>query len=267
MKRLRRYLLKRAYIRGHRTITLHLLSAHQQAGTKQSSDIFSTTLWTCGNEKLFTLRRPVRSGANSLNYRRIQADHGPSKEGLHRAASGGHVKIVELLCQHVSFSKPSCSGVPFTSSAAEGGSIEIMEILLALGAELYPAALRIAASHGHLPLAEYIICKRPEDVNFYANRTPLHCAAANGHANMVQVLLRHSADHELEDDREATPLDLANYCRHDGVINILADLSITDHPYDQPPSLWNEGCPRSPALFCSPLVALQAYLMYNKLVH
>jgi len=55
----------------------------------------------------------------------------------------------------VNVSEPSWTGIPFTSNAAEGDSIEIMEILLGLRAELDYFALCDAASHGHLPLVEY----------------------------------------------------------------------------------------------------------------
>lgn len=47
------------------------------------------------------------------------------REGLRYAASNSHVIIVKLLCHHVSVSEVSAKEIPFTSSAAEGGSIEI----------------------------------------------------------------------------------------------------------------------------------------------
>jgi hypothetical protein len=48
-------------------------------------------------------------------------------EALSRAAEGGHIAIVELLCQHVDVSKPCMTGISFTMSASIGGSTEIMQ--------------------------------------------------------------------------------------------------------------------------------------------
>ncbi|KAH6704285.1 ankyrin repeat-containing domain protein [Leptodontidium sp. MPI-SDFR-AT-0119] len=162
------------------------------------------------------------------------------QEALHRAAKGGHVEIVKLLCQHVDVSVPSINGNTFTSSAAKGGSIEIMESLLELGAELDSFALGIAARHGHLALVTNIISRRPMDVFGDTDRTPLHDAAENGHADIVKILLHHGADHEARSSHGSTALRLATYCNHADVISILADLPITapsptyEDPYGYP---------------------------------
>jgi ankyrin repeat protein len=66
-------------------------------------------------------------------------------------------------------------------------------------------------------------------------QTPLHEAAMKGHADIVQTLLDHGADHEVEDEKDHTALDLAEYYHHD---NVLADMPISappptnDDPYD-----------------------------------
>jgi hypothetical protein len=49
------------------------------------------------------------------------------QEALLRAAKGGHIKVVKLLCQYVDISKP-INGIPFTTSASSGGSTEIMQM-------------------------------------------------------------------------------------------------------------------------------------------
>lgn len=137
-------------------------------------------------------------------------------EALSRAAGRGHLAVVELLCQHADVSKPCMTGTPFTMSASIGGSTEVMQMLLILGAELDPSALYNAADQGHLALVLDILSRRPMDV-FYPDsegRTPLHHAAKKGHADIVQTLLHDGADHEVVDMVGYTALDLAISYRH-----------------------------------------------------
>ena len=155
------------------------------------------------------------------------------QEALCRAAEGGHLNVVELLCKHVDISKSHMNGMFFTTSASRGGSTEIMKKLLELGAELGPSALHNAAGQGHLALVLDILSRRPMDVSDRDSdgRTPLHRAAMKGNAAIVQTLLDHGADHEVEDIREDTALDMAIFYHHDDVIKILADMPISKPPF------------------------------------
>jgi ankyrin repeat protein len=124
------------------------------------------------------------------------------------------------------------SGIPFTMSASIGGLTEIMQILLRLGAELGPSALHNAADQGHLALVLDILSRRLMDVSDRGShgQTPLHYAAMKGHADIVQTLLDHGADHEVVDMIDYTALDLAISYRHNNVIKILADMPISAPP-------------------------------------
>ncbi|KFY94127.1 hypothetical protein V498_04042 [Pseudogymnoascus sp. VKM F-4517 (FW-2822)] len=51
-----------------------------------------------------------------------------------------------------------------------------------------------------------------------------------GHADIVQTLLDHGADHEVKDRKVHTALDLAAFSRHNNVIKILADMPISARP-------------------------------------
>jgi ankyrin repeat protein len=159
------------------------------------------------------------------------------QEALRRAAEGGHLEVVELLCQYVDISKPM-NGIPFTTSASRGGSTEIMQILLELGAELDPSALHNAAAHGHLALVLDILSRRSVDVcdQDSDGRTSLHHVARKGHADIVQTLLHHGAEHEVVDNSDYTALEVAVLHRHDDVIKILAGIPKSAPPvtYDDP---------------------------------
>ena len=107
-----------------------------------------------------------------------------------------------------------------------------MQMLLRLGVELGPSALHNAANQGHLALVLDILSRRPMDVSNRDSdgQTPLHKAAMKGHADIVQTLLDHGADYEVEDMTDDTALDLAVFYRHDDVIKILGDMPISAPP-------------------------------------
>lgn len=183
------------------------------------------------------------------------------QEALGRAARGGHLGVVELLCQYTDVSKPCVREIPFTItastgasigesteimqtaftiSASIGGSTEIMQMLLRLGAELHPFALYHAAGQGHLALVKDILSRRSMDVSIRDSdgRTPLHYAARQGHADIVQTLFDHGADHEAVDNEGFTALSDAFLRGRDNVIEILDDIVMSalrfifDDPYD-----------------------------------
>jgi len=63
---------------------------------------------------------------------------------------------------------------------------------------------------GYLGLVDYLISKRPEDMNVRGRSgTPLHAALAMGHAEVAQLLLRHCVDVDIRGYQDRTPLYLA----------------------------------------------------------
>jgi Ankyrin repeats (many copies) len=79
----------------------------------------------------------------------------------------------------------------------------------------YPQRPKVTPLHhvaqcGYRGLVDYLISKRPEDVNLRGEYgTPLHAALDGGHPEVAQLLLGHCEDVDVRDYEERTPLHLA----------------------------------------------------------
>jgi ankyrin repeat protein len=72
--------------------------------------------------------------------------------------------------------------------------------------------LHHVAGRGFRSLVDYLISRRPEDVNLNGEHgTPLHAALYGMHGNVAQLLLGHCVDVDVRDSDERTPLHLAAY--------------------------------------------------------
>ena len=95
------------------------------------------------------------------------------------------------------------------------------------------------ASRGYRDLVDYLISKRPDDVNLGgAYGTPLHAALNWAHANVAQLLLEYCVDLGVRDYGNRTPLHLAAYHGLSGVTRTLvernADIDVRDNSGDTP---------------------------------
>ena len=73
-------------------------------------------------------------------------------------------------------------------------------------------------------LVDYLISKRPEDMNVRGHYgTPLHVALEKGHADVAQLLLRHCADVDVRGYRGRTPLHMAAGHGFLGIARTLAE--------------------------------------------
>lgn len=113
--------------------------------------------------------------------------------------------------------------------AAAGGRRDVVALLLRAGAD--PAAhdcrgdtpLHRAAQYGRRDVADQLLSHGGVgvDVRGAEYRTPLHLAAATGHAEAAALLLLRGADVGARDARGFTPRRLASHFRRKGVATLL----------------------------------------------
>jgi ankyrin repeat protein len=172
---------------------------------------------------------------------------------LHCAASKGHVQCVEILLRHKAFVKTfDKQGNTPLHLAAWHGHDEVVQMLLDAGANLSAknnerkeaieyarnwkhestvklllraakeGPLHRAALEGNAELVERLL-GGGEDVSMGSDSsgTPLHRAAYGGHNQVVQILLRNGADPDAKTHNGATALQIAISCGHADVVETL----------------------------------------------
>ena len=124
------------------------------------------------------------------------------------------------------------SGVRPMHDAARGGQVEVVRVLIALGAnkeaQTYEDArpLHDAANNGHVEVVRVLVATGAdyEAPGPNGNR-PLHIAAAQGHLEVVRVLIAAGADKDAHEARDrATPLHMAASHVQVEVVDILVQL-------------------------------------------
>ena len=112
------------------------------------------------------------------------------------------------------------------------GHLESAEYLVKAGApingasrnELRAAPLQSAAAAGHVNIVEMLLKHRADpNIQEQGGYTPLHAAAQNGDLKMVRALLYGGADLTLESDDGRTPLDLALEAGHSEAAKLLQE--------------------------------------------
>lgn len=152
---------------------------------------------------------------------------------LHAAASRGDLELVQTLLDtsEQQVDEQDASGATALLVAAREGHLPVVELLVARGAGAAAATknastpLMLAALHGRTPVVAFLLAQCPAakssiDAINGSNYSALHCAASEGHVEVVRLLLDHGADKEVTADGWR-PLHVACSKEHTAVVALL----------------------------------------------
>ena len=141
---------------------------------------------------------------------------------LHFAAQAGQIDIVEfLIAKGADVNAENLSGVTPLQFAADKAHKEIAELLIEKGADV---SLHLAARLGDLPRVKSSV-EDGADVNAEDVRgdTPLHIAAAKGHKEVVELLITKGANVNAKNNEGQTPIDIALEQNHKDIVALLLE--------------------------------------------
>ncbi|KAJ7291478.1 hypothetical protein C8J57DRAFT_1458321 [Mycena rebaudengoi] len=188
--------LRVAAIFGLQGIMKHLLEFDQSI-SKEEKDI---------------VRLLIKHGAN------VNAAGGSYGNALHTAAAMGHVSVVqELIANGIDV---NVRGRPYSSAlnaALERGHEGVAVLLIENGAVHDDRTLQVALKKGHNTVAQLLIKKGTN------TRSSLHAASAIGDIAVVQFLIEHGVDVNLEGGKYGTALRAASAKGKAEVVQLLLD--------------------------------------------
>lgn len=145
------------------------------------------------------------------------------RTALHRAAENGHNDVVVVLLEHgadVYVEEDLFTQTPLHLAALNGHG-DVVKTLLDHDAPARAKdadgwmAIHVAAWTGNEEVMKVLLDKTDADGRTEDKMTALHCAAAQGHLNIAQLLIRAGADVDAKDEDNWTPLHWASKKRHD----------------------------------------------------
>ena len=166
------------------------------------------------------------------------------ENALHKAAKGGHEALVRMLLKaQADIKTQDDHGMTALHKAATSGNNAVVILLLGRGATISEAKdgrtpLHLAAEFGCQEIAATLF-NQGADVNaesvpygedffelkFYAGRTALHWAAANGYQDFVRFLIiEKGAKVDAMNSTLRTPLQEAIFNGHTSVVEVLLEL-------------------------------------------
>ncbi len=176
----------------------------------------------------------------------LESAYTPLREAVRR----GHHALVERILAHIPPKRhkqalDAADALKLTPlhHAVHFGYLEAIEALLAAGATPDAAnnarftPLHIAAMVGDADAAAMLIHRVPANQQTDQGRTPLHWAARNGHASVIEVLAEQDGiSGEVVNMFGQTPLHLAAYYGHADAVRALLDSGLSTSSID-----WRDG--------------------------
>lgn len=146
------------------------------------------------------------------------------------ASYSGHQEIVDFLIEKgADIHKKDKFGAMPIHMAVVKGHIEIVKKLVAKGADITAKTvngkvpMQLAFEGEHTDIIELFL-DRGIPINAPINdfgRTLLHKAAIMGKTKVANLLISKSADINIKDKQGKTPLDLAEFCSHKAIVDLL----------------------------------------------
>ena len=125
------------------------------------------------------------------------------------AKNGWREDVVRAVEQGVDVNATDAFGNTALQVACDQDQLEIVQLLLQKHAKVGRAIFG-AAANGHARVLEALLrAGTPAEVRDDEQKTPLHWAAVNGHAEAVKVLVQHGANPRAKDKWGHTPAELA----------------------------------------------------------
>ncbi|XP_046553272.1 ankyrin repeat domain-containing protein 50-like [Haliotis rubra] len=189
-------ILHSACIGGHVEVVKYVLSQNMLDINGRVRCERTPVLLAAENGKKDMVEFLVGKGAN------LKTLDGKDNNILHCACRGGDIELVKYILSLDMYNiDTEQSGLSAVMIAAKWGHKEVVELLVQLGASLSKIAsskdniLHLPCYRGHLDVMKYLLSLNVWDINKkgWNFRTPVMTAAARGHKEVVELLVKHGA--------------------------------------------------------------------------
>ena len=161
----------------------------------------------------------------------VNLKHSDGRSVLMLAADGGHIEVAELLIEKgADVNLKRSDGWNVLMDAANRGHVEVAKLLIEKGVDVNLkrsdgwTALMLAANSGHVEMVKLFLERENElDHQDLGGWTALMLAANSGHVDVAKLLIERGADVNHKDLRSATPLKCAANFGHNEMVKLLLE--------------------------------------------
>ncbi|XP_046543258.1 ankyrin repeat domain-containing protein 50-like [Haliotis rubra] len=200
------------------------------------------------NGRAWCKRTPVLMAAESGNKDMVdllvgkgaylEQRDGGNNNILHCACRGGDIELVKYILSLDMYNIETRNGDSYTPLliAARWGNKEVVELLVQLGASLSKIAysgdniLHMPCYRGHLDVMKYLLSLNVGGINKkgWYFRTPVMTAAARGHKEVVELLVKHGAVLTFKERSGNNILYLASNSGNLDLVEYVISLNVVD---------------------------------------